>query len=300
MAKARLEQFYRDKIVPELKQSLGLSQRHAGAEDLQDHGQHGRGRGGRGQEDHGQRGRRSDEDHRAEAAGHARAQVGRDVQGARRPRDRREGHAARRAHVRVPGPAGEHRDAAHPRLPRRERAFLRRPGQLQLRRQGTDHFPRDRLRPDRCDPRHGHHDHDDGDATTNPVVRCSKRSIFRSASNAAQGEVMAKTSMVNREDEARQAGEALCGEARAAEGNHPQADVERGRARSRGRCSCSRCRATRARAASATAAQSPVVRAVSTASSALAAPSCAKRPCAAKFRASERPAGNSWNHWSTT
>ena len=40
---------------------------------------------------------------------------------------------------------------------------------------------------------------------------------------------MAKTSMVNREDEARQAGEALCGEAREAEGNHPQADEHRRR-----------------------------------------------------------------------
>ena len=41
-------------------------------------------------------------------------------------------------------------------------ALVRRPGQLQLRRQGTDHFPRDRIRPDRPGPGHGHHDYDLG------------------------------------------------------------------------------------------------------------------------------------------
>ncbi len=46
-------------------------------------------------------------------------EVGRDVQGARRPGDRLQGDAARRAHVRVPRPARQHRDAAHPRFPRR-------------------------------------------------------------------------------------------------------------------------------------------------------------------------------------
>ena len=189
------------------------------------------------------------------------------------------------------------RDAAYPRLPRRERALVRRPRQLQLRRQGTDHFPRDRLRPDRCDPRHGHHDHDDGEATTKQGARCSKPSISRSASKS--GTQYGQDIDGQSRDEAREAGEALCGEAREAEGNHPQADVDAGGARGRGRCSCRRCRATRARAASAIAAQSPAARAVSTASSVWAAPSCAKRRCAAKFRASARPAGNSWNHWST-
>jgi large subunit ribosomal protein L5 len=36
---------------------------------------------------------------------------------------------------------GEHRDAAHPRLPRRVQPLVRRPRQLQPRLQGADHFP---------------------------------------------------------------------------------------------------------------------------------------------------------------
>ena len=52
--------------------------------------------------------------------------------------------------------------------------------------------------------------------------------------------------------------------------------------------------------ASETAARLPAGRAVSTASSVSVVPSCAKQPCAAKFRASGWPAGNSWYHWSTT
>ena len=70
--------------------------------------------------------------------------------------DRLHGDAARRAHVRVPRPPGQHRDAAHPRLPRRVGPRLRRPRQLQPRRQGTDHLPRDRVRQDRRAPGHEH------------------------------------------------------------------------------------------------------------------------------------------------
>ncbi len=40
--------------------------------------------------------------------------------------DRLQGDAARRAHVRVPRPAHQHRDAPHPRLPRRLAALVRR------------------------------------------------------------------------------------------------------------------------------------------------------------------------------
>jgi hypothetical protein len=46
-----------------------------------------------------------------------RPQSDRVVQGARGPGHRLQGHAARRAHVRIPGPPDHDRDAAHPRLP---------------------------------------------------------------------------------------------------------------------------------------------------------------------------------------
>src|ERR1043165_6139230 len=74
------------------------------------------------------------------------------LQGPRRLSGRLHGDAARRAHVRVLRPAGEHRHAAHPRLPRRIEPRLRRPGQLQPRLQGADHLPGDRLRQDRHPP----------------------------------------------------------------------------------------------------------------------------------------------------
>ena len=51
--------------------------------------------------------------------------------------------------------------------------------------QGTDHFPRDPVRPDRPAAWHGHHHHHDRARPTNRVARCSKHSISRSASNAA-------------------------------------------------------------------------------------------------------------------
>ena len=54
------------------------------------------------------------------------------LQAARGPGDRLQGDAARRAHVRVPRPPDQHRDAAHPRLPRRVAARLRRPGNYTL------------------------------------------------------------------------------------------------------------------------------------------------------------------------
>ena len=54
-----------------------------------------------------------------QAAGHARQEVDRAVQGAQGHADRRDGHAARRADVRVPRPPDGDRAAARPRLPRR-------------------------------------------------------------------------------------------------------------------------------------------------------------------------------------
>ena len=76
------------------------------------------------------------------------------------------------AHVRVPGPSGEHRDSAHPRFPRHQHALLRRPRQLQPGRQRADHFPRDSVRPDRSNSWHGHHHLHVGARTTSTDARC--------------------------------------------------------------------------------------------------------------------------------
>ena len=75
-------------------------------------------------------------------------------------RDRDEGHAPRRLHVRVPRPADDHRAAADPRLPRDQPELVRRPGQLLPRRPGADHLPGDRLRRYRpgARARRDHHD----------------------------------------------------------------------------------------------------------------------------------------------
>ena len=76
------------------------------------------------------RGRRSGADRRPEGGHHQGAQVDRDLQAARRPGDRLQGHAAQDAHVRVHRPAGQYRAAARARLPRAESEELRRPRQL--------------------------------------------------------------------------------------------------------------------------------------------------------------------------
>ena len=76
----------------------------------------------------------------------ARAQVDRQFQGARELAGGLQGHAARRAHVRISRPPHQCRDSAHPRFPRPAVAFVRRARQLFARHQGTDYFPRDRFR----------------------------------------------------------------------------------------------------------------------------------------------------------
>ena len=76
------------------------------------------------------------------AGHHQVAQVDRDLQAARRPGDRLQGHAAQGAHVRIPRPPGEHRAAARARLPRAQSEELRRPRQLLARHQGAHRFSR--------------------------------------------------------------------------------------------------------------------------------------------------------------
>ena len=51
------------------------------------------------------------------------------------------------------------RAAARARFPRAQPQFVRRPRQLRDGSQGTDHLPRDQLRPDRQGPGHGRHHH---------------------------------------------------------------------------------------------------------------------------------------------
>ena len=84
------------------------------------------------------------------------------VQGAREHADRRQGHPAQDADVRVPRPSGEHRAAARPRLPRPEPEVVRRPRQLRLGHQGAHRVPRDQLRQGRAGLGHGHHRLHDG------------------------------------------------------------------------------------------------------------------------------------------
>ena len=74
------------------------------------------------------------------------------IQDPQGPADRLQGDAAQGAHVRVPGPAGHHRDAARARLPRHRRQGLRRARQLRDGNEGADRVPGDQLRPggNRC------------------------------------------------------------------------------------------------------------------------------------------------------
>ena len=77
--------------------------------------------------------------------------------------DRLHGHAARRADVRIPGPFRDRGAAARARLPRHLGSCVRRPWQLQHRRQRTDHFPRNRVRQDRRAAWAEHQHHHDGE-----------------------------------------------------------------------------------------------------------------------------------------
>ena len=160
----------------------------AGAAPDQDHAQHGRERGGRRQEGHGQRRRRPDQDRRPEAGGH---QVAR-----RRSPDFK---------IRDNVPIGcmvtlrgvqmyefldrfvTDRAAARARLPRHLGSCVRRPRQLQHRRQGTDHLPRDRLRQDRRAARPEHQHHDDREERRRVQGAARRIQVSRSRTEVARG-----------------------------------------------------------------------------------------------------------------
>ncbi len=95
-----------------------VQQSDAGAGDREDRHQHGHRRGRQRPQEGRPGGLRSQPDRRPEAGHHQGAQVDRDLQAARRPGDRLQGHAAQEADVRVRRPAGEHRAAARARFPR--------------------------------------------------------------------------------------------------------------------------------------------------------------------------------------
>ena len=114
------------------------------------------------------------------------AQVDRGVQTARGHARRPGGHAASRARLRVPRPAGVDRDSPDQGLPRFEPALVRRPRQLHAGREGADHLPRDRLRRDRSGAWPGHHDHHLAPRPTSRRSRCWRRSACRSPPRAGR------------------------------------------------------------------------------------------------------------------
>ncbi len=99
MAKARLEQIYRDTIVSKLKETLELSNVMEVPKITKITVNMGVGEAVADKKIMDNAVGDLDQDHRAEAAGHASAQVGCDLQGPRRSGDRRQGDAARRAYV---------------------------------------------------------------------------------------------------------------------------------------------------------------------------------------------------------
>ena len=96
-------------------------------------------------------------------------------------------HAAPRAHVRVPRPADVDRDPAHPRLPRPQRALVRRPRQLLDGRPRADHLPRDRLRRDRPGARPRRDDHHDAPRPTRRPTRSCESSGMPFSREGAPG-----------------------------------------------------------------------------------------------------------------
>ncbi len=85
-------------------------------------------------------------------------QVDRRLQAPRGPGHRRQGHAPGRPGVGVLRPADQPGHPPDPGLPGPLVPVVRRPRQLHVRRHRAADLPRDRLRPHRHDPGHGHHD----------------------------------------------------------------------------------------------------------------------------------------------
>ena len=107
-------------VAPALMRELGYTNVHAGAAAREDRAQHGPRRGDAERQDHRLGGRGADRDHRPEAGRHAsRKKAIANFKLRENMPIGVHGDAARRAHVRVPRPAGERRAAARARLQRR-------------------------------------------------------------------------------------------------------------------------------------------------------------------------------------
>ena len=133
--------------------------------------------------------------------------------------------------IRVPRPSDQRRDAAYPRLPRRERAARSTtPRQLQLGREGTDHFPGDHLRLGgrRCAAWTSRSTTTAQDGRPRSA-RCSK--AFRVP--AEERSLMATKSMVMRQKHREIAVKKYAEEAGRAQGAHPQPE-DPGRGQDRG------------------------------------------------------------------
>ena len=116
---SRLKERYEKEVAPALKKEFGYGNVMAIPKIAEGRRQHGARRSDAEREDRRHRRRRGRAHHRPEAGDHAREEVDRAVQGPQGHADRRDGHAARRAHVGVPRPPDLGRAAARARLPRR-------------------------------------------------------------------------------------------------------------------------------------------------------------------------------------
>ena len=180
----RLTQALRATSCAGAGQGVRLQERAGSADDRQDRAQHGRRRSRQRHQEGDVGRRRSRADRRPEAGRHPRAQGDRDLQGAREHADRRQGHAAQDAHVRVPRPPGHDRAAARARLPRPQPEELRRARQLRARHQGAHRVPRDQLRQGRNRSWAWTSSSARRPRPTTRRAPCSRRSISRSGSEA--------------------------------------------------------------------------------------------------------------------
>ena len=242
---ARLQKLYRETVEPKLRTDLGLENVMQVPRITKITVNMGVGEGRGRQEGHGRRDRRPREDHRPEAAGH---QVERKAVATFKIREGLPvGCKVTLRGARMYEFLDRLINVAMPRI-RDFRgvyaALVRRPRQLQLRREGTDHLPGDRstTRSTRSAAWTSRSRRRRGDDTK--VARCSKRSTFRSGS---QGPVMAKTSMVEREKRRAKVVKKYAVRRAKLKEADPRPEGVAGRAASRG--SCRRCRATRPRRA---------------------------------------------------
>ena len=176
----RLRERYLDGRDAGASQGVRVHERHGRAQDHEGGRQHGPGRGNAEREDRRHGRRRAAQDHGAEGGGDAREEVDRAVQGAQGHAHRRDGHAARRADVRVPRPPDRDRPAARARLPRRVGRGLRRPRQLHARAARPVDVPGDRLPEGRQVARHEHLGHHDGQDRRRSPAAAAARSGCRS------------------------------------------------------------------------------------------------------------------------